>query len=172
MGGAIAQTLALRQPSWLDRIVLVGTGARLRVHPLILEGLRLVPAEDLPTSASKANLEAAIDTICRRAYGPSTDEQILRNGRRQLLDIDPTVIYADYNACDNFDVMDQVRDIKLPTLIIVGSGDQMTPPKYAQFLHEQIPNAQLVEIADGGHMVAVEKPAEVAQVVARFLEIP
>jgi pimeloyl-ACP methyl ester carboxylesterase len=196
MGGAIAQTLALRQPSWLDRIVLVGTGARLRVHPLILEGLRPAPAEDLPTSASKANLEAAIDTICRRAYGPSTDEQILRNGRRQLLDIDPTVIYADYNACeilrngrrqlldidptviyadynacDKFDVMDQVRDIKLPTLIIVGSADQMTPPKYGQFLHEQIPNAQLVVITDGGHMVAVEKPTEVAQAVARFLEI-
>jgi pimeloyl-ACP methyl ester carboxylesterase len=67
--------------------------------------------------------------------------------------------------------MDQVREIKLPTLIIVGSADQMTPPKYGQFLHEQIPNSQLVEITDGGHMVAVEKPTEVAQAVARFLEI-
>jgi pimeloyl-ACP methyl ester carboxylesterase len=142
------------------------------VHPLILEGLRPTPAEDLPASASKADLEVAIDAICRRAYGPSTDEQILRNGRRKLLDTDPSVIFGDYNACDNFDVLDKVREIKLPTLIIVGSADQMTPPKYAHFLLEQIPNAQLVEIADGGHMVAVEKPSEVAQAVARFLEIP
>jgi pimeloyl-ACP methyl ester carboxylesterase len=172
MGGAIAQTLALRQPSWLDRIVLVSTGARLRVHPLILGGLRPAPAEDLPTSESKAKFEAAIDTICRRAYGPFTDEQILRIGRRQLLDVNPAVIYADYNACDNFDMMDQVNKIELPTLIIVGSADQMTPLKYGQYLQEQIPNAQLVEITDGGHMVAVEKPTEVAHAVARFLEIP
>jgi pimeloyl-ACP methyl ester carboxylesterase len=171
MGGAIAQVLALRQPSWLDRIVLVATGARLRVHPRILEGLRRAQAEDPRKSASNADLEATIDTICRRAYGPSTDEQILRNGRRKLLDVDPNVIFGDYIACDNFDVMDQVREIKLPTLIVVGSADQMTPPKYGHFLHEQIPNAQLVEITNGGHMVAVEKPTEVAQAVARFLEI-
>jgi pimeloyl-ACP methyl ester carboxylesterase len=171
MGGAIAQALALRQPRWLDRIGLVGTGARLRVDPFILEGLRSAPDGGLLTSTSKTNFEATIDTICQRAYGPSTDEQILRKGRQHLLGVDPVVFYGDYNACDNFDVMDQLSEIKLPALIIVGSADQMTPPKYSQFLHQQIPNAWLVEIADGGHMIAVEKPTEVAQAVARFLEI-
>lgn len=170
MGGAIAQTLALRQPSWLDRVVLVGTGARLRVHPLILEGLRPAPTGDLPTGTSKTNFEATIDTISQWAYGPTTSEQILRKGRQQLLGVDPTVIYGDYTACNNFDVMDQVGGIKLPTLIIVGSADQMTPPKYSQHLHNQISGSQLVEIKDGGHMTAMEKPTEVAQAVARFLE--
>jgi pimeloyl-ACP methyl ester carboxylesterase len=168
MGGAIAQTLALRQPTWLDRIVLVGTGARLRVDPIILEGLRPASTGAPP----RASLEATIDTICQRAYGPATDEQILRKGRRQLRAVDHTVIYGDYIACDNFDVMDRVGEITLPTLIIVGSADQLTPPKYGQFLHKQIPNARLVEIMDGGHMMMVEKPTEVAQAVARFLEIP
>jgi pimeloyl-ACP methyl ester carboxylesterase len=172
MGGAIAQTLALRQPSWLDRVVLVGTGARLRVHTLILEGLRPAVTEDLSPGASRSNFEATIDTICQRAYGPSTNQQILRKGRQQLLGVDPTVIYEDYNACNNFDVMDQVTAIKLPTLIIVGSADQMTPPKYGQYLHGQISGSQLVEIKDGGHMMAIEKPTEVAQAVTRFLGTP
>ncbi len=170
MGGAIAQTLALRQPSWLDRVVLIGTGARLRVHTLILEGLRLASTGDLSPGASKANFEATMDTICQWAYGPSTNQQILRKGRQQLLGVDPTVIYGDYNACNNFDVMDQVTGIKLPTLIIVGSADQMTPPKYSQYLYDQISGSQLVEIKDGGHMMAIEKPSEVAQAVTRFLE--
>jgi pimeloyl-ACP methyl ester carboxylesterase len=158
MGGAIAQTMALRHPSWLISVVLVGTGARLRVHPLILEGLR-------------TDFEATTNTICQWAYGPTTSEQILRKGRQQLLSLDPALIYEDYAACNDFDAMNRVKDIRLPTLIITGSADQMTPPKYGRYLYDQIPHAQLVEIRNGGHMMAVEKPAEVAQAVARFLEM-
>ncbi len=170
MGGAIAQILALRQPSWLDRVVLVGTGARLRVHTLILEGLRRASTGDLPPRASRSTLEATIDTICEWAYGPSINQQILRKGRQQLLGVDPTVIYRDYKACNSFDVMDHVTGIKFPTLIIVGSVDRMTPPKYGQYLHNQISGSQLVEIKNGGHMMAIEKPTEVAQAVTRFLK--
>jgi len=156
MGGAIAQTLALRRPPWLTSVILVGTGARLRVHPLILEGL-------------KTHFEATIDTICQWAYGPTTNEQVLRQGRKQLLQVDSAVIHGDYTACHQFDVMDRVGDITLPTLIISGSADKMTPPKYSHYLHQQIAGSQLVEIKEGGHMMAVEKPTEVAQAVAAFL---
>ena len=162
MGGAVAQILALNQSSWLVSVVLVGTGARLRVHPLILEGLQ--------PSASHADFERTVDTICKWAYGPATSEQMLRKGRQQLSSVDRTVIYADYVACDRFDVMDRVRHISLPTLIVTGSADRMTPSKYGQYLHDQIPGAQWVDILDGGHMMAVEKPVEVSQAVARFLE--
>jgi pimeloyl-ACP methyl ester carboxylesterase len=158
MGGAIAQTLALRKPAWLDKVVLVGTGARLRVHPLILDGL-------------KTNFEATIDTICQWAYGPTASEQILRKGRQQLRSVDPTIISSDYVACNNFDIMDRVKDIPFLTLVVIGSADQMTPPKYGYYLGNQIADAQLVEIKDGGHMMAIEKPAEVTQAVVTFLEM-
>jgi pimeloyl-ACP methyl ester carboxylesterase len=157
MGGAIAQTLALRQPTWLVSVVLVGSGARLRVHPLILEGL-------------KTDFEAAIDAICQWQYGPTISEQMRRKGRQQLINVDLAVIQGDYAACNVFDVMDRVREIGLPTLIVTGSADQLTPPKYSQYLHAHIRGSQLVEIKDAGHMMALEKPIEVAQAVARFLE--
>ena len=158
MGGAIAQVLALRQPAWLVGVVLVGAGSRLRVHPHILEGL-------------KTDFEAAIDTICQWQYGPTVSQQIRRKGRQQLLSVKPAVIQGDYAACNAFDVMDRVKEIRLPTLIITGSADQMTPPKYGQYLHEKIRASELVDIKDGGHMVALEKPIEVAQGVARFLQV-
>lgn len=163
MGGAIAQTLALRRPPWLVSVVLVGTGARLRVHPLILDGLD-------PAVAAKS-FEDAIHTICQWQYGPAISEQMQRKGRQQLLSVDQAVIHGDYVACNQFDVMEQVKDITLPTLIITGGADQMTPPKYGQYLHDQIPDSQLVEIKDGGHMMALEKPKGVAQAVARFLDV-
>jgi pimeloyl-ACP methyl ester carboxylesterase len=132
------------------------------VHPLILEGFH-------PSETPITKFEATIDTICQRSYGPTTGEQILRKGRQQLLGVDRNIIYGDYAACNAFDVMDEVGDITLPTLIVSGSADQMTPPKYSQYLNAQISGSQLVEIQDGGHMMAVEKPVEVAQAVARFL---
>ena len=158
MGGAIAQTLALRKPTWLDKVVLVGTGARLRVHPLILDGL-------------KTNFDATIDTICQWAYGPTAGDQILRKGRQQLRSVDPKIISSDYVACNNFDIMDRVKDIPFQTLVVIGSADQMTPPNYGYYLGNQIPDAQWVEIKDGGHMMAIEKPAEVTQAVATFLKV-
>ena len=171
MGGSIALTLALRQPRWLAGVVLVGTGAQLRVNPLILEGLRPASNESSLTDPSTTDFEAITDMICQWAYGPTVSEQILRKGRQQLLSVDRNVIYGDYIACDNFDVIDKVGGIRLPALIIVGSADQMTPPKYGLYLHEQIADSQLVEIRDGGHMMALEQPAEVTQAVARFLKV-
>jgi len=169
MGGAIAQILALSQPKWLVSVVLVGTGARLRVHPLILEGLQPYNSGEVP-EASRAGFERTIDTICKWAYGPTISEQMLRKGRQQLLSVDPVVIYGDYLACNKFDITDRVSDITLPTLIVTGSADQMTPSKYGHYLHDQISGAQWVDIKDGGHMMAVEKPVEVSQAVAHFLE--
>ena len=85
--------------------------------------------------------------------------------------VDPVVAHGDYLACNSFDIMDRVREIKIPTLIITGSADLMTPSKYGQYLHDQISDAQWIDIKDGGHMMAVEKPAQVSQAVARFLEV-
>ncbi len=158
MGGAIAQTLALRQPPWLKGIALIATGARLQVNPQIMDGLR-----------PKEKFEEAIDLICQWSYGPTTSDQMLRKGRQQLLNTDPLIMRGDYLACDQFDVMDRVSAISLPALIICGSADQMTPPKYSQYLRDQIRSAQLVEIRDAGHMLALEKPAEIAPMVERFV---
>jgi pimeloyl-ACP methyl ester carboxylesterase len=162
MGGAIAQVLALRRPAWLAGVVLLATGARLRVDPQILEGLN-------PASTSPGKFRQTIDTICQRTYGPTTSEQMLRKGRQQLLSVEPATMYADYVACDKFDVMDQVKAISVPTLIMAGTADLMTPLKYGQYLRDQIPKSGLVEIRDGGHMLALEKPLEVTRALAPFL---
>ena len=163
MGGAIAQVLALRRPAWLTGVVLIATGARLRVDPQILEGLN-------PASTSEGKFRETIDMIYRRAYGPTTSEQMLRKGRQQLLSVEPATIYADYVACDRFDLMNQVQDIRVPTLIIAGTVDQMTPLKYSQYLRDQIPDSELAEIKDGGHMLALEKPLEVTRALTPFLK--
>ncbi len=158
LGGAVALTLALMQPGWLSGVLLVGTGARLRVHPQILEGLSTAFAE-------------TIGQICDLSFGPEAPEDLIAQVRRQLMGNDPRVIQGDYQACDHFDVMGRVGGITCPALVISATDDRMTPVKYGEYLCRQIPGAAFARIEGAGHMMALEKPDAVIDAVAGFMGI-
>ena len=156
MGSAIAQTLALKVASRVAGLVLVGAGARLRVAPAILQGIR-------------DDFQASVELITRFAWSPETPPALTALGRQALLETSPDVLAGDFVACDRFDVMKRLGEIKAPTLVIAGAADQLTPLKYAHFLVEHIPDARLAVIEGAGHMMMLERPAEVANAVREFL---
>jgi pimeloyl-ACP methyl ester carboxylesterase len=156
LGGAIAQCLAFRVPDWLARIILLGTGARLRVAPAMLEGVL-------------SDFQGAADLICEHAYGPDAPSSLVQAAREALLKVDPKVIHGDFSACDQFDVMEKIGEISLPTLVISGTADQMTPVKYGEYLYQHIPGSRFSVIENGGHMMGLEKPEAVAEYMADFL---
>jgi len=166
MGGAIALDLALRHPvganshsPLLAGLVLVGSGARLRVAPAILNGIH-------------QDFQAAVRLICDWAFAPGAPEQLKRIGRHQMEQTHPDVLYGDFAACDAFDVMGRLGEIRCPTLAICGTADRLTPPKYSTYLRDHIPAAQLVLIEGAGHMVMLEQPAEVSRAIADFARRP
>jgi pimeloyl-ACP methyl ester carboxylesterase len=157
LGGAIVQAFALLHPGTLDAVVLVGTGARLRVLPTILNGIQ-------------ERFEETVSLINDFAFSRKSPADLIQRGVQAMGKTDPTVLLGDLTACDRFDLMDEVGDIHVPTLIVCGKDDQLTPPKYAQYLKDRIRNAKL-EIIDGaGHMVMIEQPDEFNQRVLRFLQ--
>ncbi|NIV35219.1 MAG: alpha/beta fold hydrolase [Anaerolineae bacterium] len=163
MGGAIAMTLALNQaPSpepgqaRVVGLVLVATGARLRVAPAILEGIR-------------SDFEGIVQLITRFAWSPDAAPPLTELGRQALREASPDILWADFMACDRFDVMERLGEIAVPTLVIGGCADQLAPVKYTRFLGEHIPGASIVTIEDAGHMVMLERPAETAKAVGEFL---
>lgn len=158
MGGAIALDLALRYGDRLGDLVLVGTGARLRVMPSLLQGLR-------------GEYESTVDLLCGYAYGPLASEEMVRSGREEMMAIGPEVLLGDLLACDRFDVMGCLSEVRLPTLVICGEEDQLTPLKYSQFLADHIPGARLVTIPEAGHMVMLEKPQETTDAIAAFSSV-
>lgn len=157
MGGAIAQTFALTYPDRCAGLILTGTGARLRVLPAILEGVL-------------TDLETTVDLVREYAYGPAASADLLRLGREEMLRNDPQVFHDDFLACDRFDVMDRLGEIQVPTLVLCGTADKLTPPKYSRYLHEHISNSTLTLIEGAGHMVMLEKPGEMNEAIARFLQ--
>ncbi len=164
LGGAIVQCLALGSPEWLARIILVGTGARLRVAPAILD--RLSPDS---SPAWETGFKSATDTICDYAFGPSASPSMIQAAREDFLKNSPEVFHGDYLACDQFDIMENVGKISLPALIISGGADSLTPVKYGEYLYNHIPEAEISVIEDGGHMMGLEKPEEFTERIRSFL---
>ncbi len=158
MGGAIVQYLALAHPHRVLGLGLIGTGARLRVHPLILEGL-----------SRPETFSATVERVIRWSFSPASDQRLRQLAAQRMAATPPEVLHDDFAACHRFDVLDRVAEIRCPTLVLCGADDQMTPPRYAQYLAQQIPNAQWVLVPQAGHMVMLEQPQAVAQALRHFL---
>ena len=159
MGGALALALALDAPERVAGIVLVGTGARLRVHPLLLEA---TAAGEVPTEA--------LTTLVSWWYSPSASPRLSVLASRVLAATNASVLHGDFQACDGFDVMERLGTIDRPALVVVGEDDRMTPVKYARFLAENLPDARLEVIPGAGHMVMLEQPAVVERVLLDWLQ--
>lgn len=156
MGGAVAQQFALDSPDRTAGCVLVGTGARLRVMAKIFE---LIDT-DYP---------AAVRFITDRAVAPGASEAVRTSVYEQTLRTPARVLRGDFAACHAFDVMDRVSDIRAPTLVVCGTEDELTPPKYAEFLRSRIAGAGLALVSGAGHYVQLERPTEVTRAIAGFL---
>ena len=157
LGGAIAQQLALVAPKWLAALILVGTGARLRVAPSILDTL-------LKTTEPAANL------ITDWSFGPSAPTSAVETVRLGWQQTPRSITYGDFKACDGFDVMRKVEEIRMPVLVLTGSEDKLTPPKYGSFLASNIPDAKHVMIPNAGHMMALEYPDFFIEQVLTFAD--
>ena len=143
MGGAIAQTMALNHAELIAGIVLVGTGARLKVPARILYDI-------------ENNFRRAIEKIARSAYSQKAPTELIEWGICDLMRCRPEVLYDDFLACNRFDATTEVKKIGLPTLILCGKEDRLTPVRHSEFLHRKIKSSKLEIVPDAGHMVMIE----------------
>lgn len=155
LGGAVIQSYYFKYPSDVAALILVGTGARLRVSPLILEML-------------KNNYQEYLENIMMGFYR-KTSKEIVDDVKGELLKTDPTVTYNDFKICDGFDTLDKTSSINIPCLVLVGKADTFTPVKYSEFFRKKIETSELVIIEKAGHMVMIEKPQEVNKAIESFI---
>ena len=158
MGSAIVQWYALQYPQELKGIILLGAGARLRVHPRYLK-----ECED----GIKDKDSWARNRIAQKSSG---DPEVRRYVLDKSLVVGPAVLLNDLVCCDKFDVMGRVPQIGLPTLVLCGSEDVMTPVRYTRFLAAKIKGAREAVIEGATHDVMLDKPREVNQAIEEFLQ--
>jgi pimeloyl-ACP methyl ester carboxylesterase len=147
---------ALRAPDLVGGLVLVATGPRLRVNPRFLQGLVERPEQ---------TLERFVDLW----FGPRADTRTRERVREAVRRLGPRVLLQDLKACDAFDVTDKLGSLHLPTLVVAGERDVLTPPRLSQELQAGIRGASLVVLPDAGHMVFLERRRLFRDSVRTFL---
>lgn len=157
MGGALTQLYALRHPEKLSGIILVGTGARLKVSPVVFELL-------------DTNFEGYIEALGDFMFHQSATKELIESSQQEARKCPKHIIRRDFELCDHFDIMDRVSEIMIPTLIIVGNDDVMTPLKFSNYLHGRIKNSKLRTIKSAGHMVMLEQPLKVNSAIRNWIE--
>lgn len=156
MGGVVAQQLLLDHRGLCSAAVLIATGAKLGVMPLILKTIE----QDFPGYIEMKGQMAASVKTRREVIQPVLDDTAR---------CDPSVALGDFQACDAFDERARVKQIKVPVLVITADEDLLTPPNFGGYLTGQIPKAHRVHIDAAGHLVSVEKPDEVNAAIRDFL---
>jgi len=156
LGGAVTLSLALTCPDLLKGIILIGTGARLRVLPQILDGII-------------ENKEETVKHTVEMAFSQKAPLALKNHAFHEVIQCPAEVISGDFYACNGFDVMNSLKAITVPTLIICGIDDALTPPKYSQYLNNTINGSRIVFIEDAGHMVMMEKPIGVSKSIEEFV---
>jgi len=116
------------------------------------------------TEGNSAALDEAFVYSCRFLEPEVAD--ILAEKRKT---VGHSIQLNDMLCCDKFDVMDRVCHINLPTLIVCGTEDDMTLPKYSQYLANQIEGSKLMFIEGGTHLVVLEKPQVINGAIADFV---
>jgi pimeloyl-ACP methyl ester carboxylesterase len=158
MGGAIALQMAYRFPERVLGLCLIATGARLRVARDILQA-----------TADPGRFGEAVSLIVEMAFSPRADARLTELAAERMRETRPSVLHADFLACDAFDATAWLGRIASPTTIICGEDDRMTPVWCSEFLRGQIRGAQLEIVPGAGHMVMLEQPGSVAAHIDRFL---
>jgi pimeloyl-ACP methyl ester carboxylesterase len=177
-----------------DRVVLGGLSmggyvamAFVRQHPQRLAGLVLADTKagaDTPAAAANRERIAAavladhnstvlVDEVLPALVGPTTvTSRALVHGRvRGLVQSAPAhaVAWAQRAMARRPDSTADLAWVDVPTLVIVGEEDTLTPLAEAEAMAAAVPAARLVRIPGAGHLSAVEAPAEFNAAVRSFL---
>ena len=170
LGGFVAQELALERPDLVDRLVLVCTSYGAKgpesLSPWALKDMIGWPSLTIE-GATRRGLQTATSEVYR-AERPEEFEQIVR---WRLADSSSlSEYYQQATAGAQFDVSRAVGGITSKTLVIHGAEDRYVPLANAAALAEAIPDAKLRVLADAGHLVFIERFADLNREVVVFLK--
>lgn len=157
MGGRIARNVALRHPEWLLSLTLANTSP----------GFDALSTEQVARFVSERKHRTP--ESLRRVLGANP-----RTGVFEELVASQAALHRDsylktLEASVAQDRAAPLEEIRVPTLVITGTEDQVYPPAMARDIARRIPGAQLVEIEGAGHLSNLEQPERFNEIILDFL---
>jgi 3-oxoadipate enol-lactonase len=166
MGGMIGQTFALKYPGVFKSMVLADTTSR---YPADAAGAW---ADRIQTAQTKGMAAVVDGTLARwftEAYRKTNPPGVARVGAS----IKATPVAGFVGCCHaipKINLTDRLKEIKCPTLVIVGEQDPGTPVAMAREIHEATPGSELVIIPSAAHLSNIEQADAFTAALMSFLE--
>lgn len=147
-GGKLALWMAVREPDRLDALVLSAPAA------ILLDAAPLPPPEEMPrvlyahperagaASPLRPDVEAKQRALVGRLIGPPREA----------------------------DLEEAMRRLEVPTLVLFGTEDRLTPPELGRVYRELLPHCQFVIVYDAAHALYADRPEAFAAIVSEFVE--
>jgi proline iminopeptidase len=177
-GGILALEYALAHQEHLTHLILRGTAAshelqRAAFENALKSGLPGVDAEML-TNLFYGRMKddddlrehfARIYPLYSKSYTPEKARELF--ARKRFFAATHNAFFR--HAFPAYDIRDRLHEIKVPTLILAGRHDWITPLRFAEELAEGIPNAELVIFENSGHSIHSDEPEKFYAVTREFL---
>jgi pimeloyl-ACP methyl ester carboxylesterase len=168
MGGYVAWQFFRKYRAQLKALILCDTRAA-GDTPAAVAGRQKL-AEEILTHGS----QAALDAMLPRLFAPKTADrhpERVSDVRSMILRNAPAGLAAAlHGMAERPDCTQMLSQIDVPTLLICGQDDQITPVAEMRGIAEGIRGAQFVEIPDAGHMAPLENPEAVNAAINQFLQ--
>lgn len=167
MGGYIALTILQQAPARVERLALLDTLARPESPE---QTARRQPQIALAESGRFAEVSALQFPIFvhRNRHG---DEELKRRVRVMAEETGPQAFLRQQKAImTRTDARPLLRAIRCPTLVLVGAGDELTPPVLSEEMAAGIAGARLVVVPDSGHLSTMEQPQAVTKALMEWMQ--
>lgn len=176
-GGMVAQVYAQRYPNSLSKLILMNTAPSAGFWE---EAKKM--AEEMATDDQKEVLDQLFEgslesqqefedwwATCMPLYFHNPDPEVIEAGKNSMRG---DVVVANYmmeHEIPKFDARAGLPDIQIPTLIVAGKYDWVTPLNQADEIRGSIQHAEYVLFEDSGHMPYIEQHSEFVEALTRFV---
>ncbi len=157
LGAAISLVSAIKYGALLSGIIPVGGGVTMPVNDMILNGIR-------------ADTRNTMSLVSKFSLTKQNRDKLVPILTEELLKTDPEITYGDFLSCSKLNITNQISGINVPTLVVCGSDDRMTPPALSEFIRDHIENARLALIENAGHFVMLENAKGLNNAISKFVE--
>ena len=168
MGGRIAQDFCARFPDRVATLVLCDTMSDFRASMTPEKRAEFIRLRQAPLKAGKAPRDIA-DDLVESLSGPGASETARRRLWQSIAALHTESYLKTIEASMSFDRSAELDRIAVPTLLLYGEHDTLTPPSMGEALHARIAGSAFTVIADAGHLSNIEQPEAFNAALLGFL---
>lgn len=169
MGGMVGLHIAINHPDRLSSLVVLSSSPAFGFDGSTdadeWTAERLAPLE------AGATPEDIAPSVLRSVAGPQVMQSVIDEAAAAMARISSRSLSAAVHCLTTHNVVRELHEISVPTLVAVGSEDKETPVSYSHFLADHIPGALYAELSGIGHLSNLEAPKELNRLLREFLSV-